>query len=343
MIYRFALPDLGEGVAEGEVIEWLVEPGQTVAADDPIAEVGTDKVDVEIPSPVTGVIAKLSVAAGQTVPVGTVLAEIATEDVPADGSSPSAPAAAAGNLATRLGVDLASMPTRGSRPAATEVREARETGDGGQRRRTTIARRLTAAAAVPTVTNVWEVDFEAVIATGTRPLTAVAHASVVALGEQRTLNAWGEDDGSVREHEEVHLGIATQAPQGLVVPVVHDAQLMPAGELEAAIAAVTTAAREGRARPDELSGSTFTISSAGRLAGEFATPLLNLPEVAILGLYRVRPRAVVVDGEVAVRQMANLSIGFDHRAVDGLAAATFLARVGELVSGWSIGEESGDA
>ncbi|HEV7786921.1 MAG TPA: 2-oxo acid dehydrogenase subunit E2, partial [Thermoanaerobaculia bacterium] len=274
-----------------------------------------------------------------------VLAEIATEDAPAGAADGllSAPAPAAGNFAARLGVDLASMPTRGSQPAATEVREAHETRDGGRSRRITIARRLTAAAAVPTVTNVWEVDFEAVLSTGTRPLTAVAHATVVALSEQRTLNAWGEADGGVREHEEVHLGIATQGPQSLVVPVVHNAQLMSAGELEAAIATVTTAAREGRARPDELSGSTFTITSAGRLAGEFATPLLNLPEVAILGLYRVHPRAVAVDGEVAVRQRANLSIGFDHRAVDGLAAATFLARVAELVSSWPIGEEAGDA
>jgi pyruvate/2-oxoglutarate dehydrogenase complex dihydrolipoamide acyltransferase (E2) component len=364
MLHRFALPDLGEGIAEGEVIAWLVEPGQTVAADEPLVEVSTDKVDVVIPSPVAGEIRELCVEAGQLVAVGTVLLEIAAEaassagaaggpeagDPPAAGApggreagGPPAAGEAGGEpgvtpvvreLATRLGVDLASIRASGGGPAsAHDVRAAaRAPGSGG---RATIARRLTEAAAIPVVTNVDAADFEAVVAAGETPLVAVASAVVRALAEHPQMNAWAVSGGGAREHERVHLGVATQTPRGLVVPVVRDADRLSVAELGHALRATTAKAREGRAAPGELRGSTFTITSAGRLAGLFATPLLNLPEVAILGLYRIESRPVVRDGQVVARRVANLSITFDHRALDGLAAAAFLARVIELIESWS--------
>jgi pyruvate/2-oxoglutarate dehydrogenase complex dihydrolipoamide acyltransferase (E2) component len=319
MVYRFALPDLGEGVAEGTLLAWLVEAGDAVAADQAIAEVGTDKVDVVIPSPVAGVVRSLCVDAGELVPVGTVLAEIATNA----GASPDrdeAAATGAERLASRLGVDVLGPPA------------AAPPSPRGSR--VTIARRLTEAASVPTVTNVDAADFDAVHAAGQAPLPVVARATVVALGEHPELNSWGRPDGSRDQRSGVQLGVATQAPSGLVVPVVRDAEGLSAPALQTAISDVTSAAREGRALPNDLRGSTFTITSAGRRAGMLATPLLNLPEVAILGLYRVEQRVVVRDGAVVTRWMANLSVTFDHRAVDGAAAAAFLGRVIELIEAW---------
>jgi pyruvate/2-oxoglutarate dehydrogenase complex dihydrolipoamide acyltransferase (E2) component len=325
MVHRFALPDLGEGVAEGTLVEWLVKPGDAVAADQPIAEVSTDKVDVQIPSPVQGTVAALCVEAGELVPVGTVLAEIKTETV------------GAARVDTLLGIDLASLPEdpkEAEPPSRTGAAKARTSTVAGRSGRATIARRLIEAAAVPTVTNVVEAEFEAVRAAGAPLLTVFAHATVTALREHPQLNAWGKPNGSTEQRDEVNLGVATQAPSGLVVPVVHDAQSLAAEQLGTAIAEVTAAAREGRARPEDLRGSTFTITSAGRLAGLFATPLLNLPEVAILGLYSLQQRAVVRDGAVVPRWMANLSITFDHRALDGMVAAQFMARLVELIESW---------
>lgn len=335
MIYRFTLPDLGEGVAEGEILRWSVTAGQQVAEDDPLLEVETDKAGVEIPSPVAGSVVAVHGEPGDVVAVGTVLVEIEVTD-----AAPAAPAAPAKTpqatpgvrrLARELGVDLGAVGGTGPGGRITEddVRGGGSAAASSSRR--TIARRLTEAAAVPTVTNVDDADFEAVRATGVSPLVALARACVVALAEHPALNAWnpgGPQDG-------VHLGIATQTDRGLVVPVVRDAHTLDLDALAAAITDRAAAARDGRAAPADLRGSTFTITSAGRLAGQFSTPLLNLPEVAILGLYRIEPRAVVRDGQIVARHTANLSITFDHRALDGLDAATFLARVIALLQNWN--------
>lgn len=370
MPFRFALPDLGEGVAEGEILRFLVAAGDEVAEDDPLVEVETDKAGVDIPSPVAGRVLAVHGAPGDVVPVGTVLVEIAVDGEEPDPAAPAASAASAASssaasssggvwplradptpvaatprvrqLARELGVDLAAVTGTGPEGRASEadVRAAVPAGapgaatGGGPRR--TIARRLTEAAAVPTVTNVDDCTFDAVRTAGVSPLVAVARACAVALGEHPRLNAWAVD-GELRPQPAVHLGVATQTDRGLVVPVVRDAADLGLDGLAAAIAAVTTAAREGRAAPEDLRGSTFTITSAGRQAGLFSTPLLNLPEVAILGLYRLEPRPVVREGAVAIATMANLSITFDHRVLDGLDAAAFLARVEELLETWPSG------
>lgn len=183
---------------------------------------------------------------------------------------------------------------------------------------------------MPTVTAVDAADFTDVRAAGTGLLAATAHACVLALKEQPELNAWFRDERVIR-HEDIHLGIATETSDGLVVPVVRDADERTLADLVHTIDELASAAREGRLGRSEMRGSTITITSAGRLAGEFATPLLNLPEVAIVGLYRVGPRPVVRDGEVVVREVGNLSITFDHRAADGRDAARLMARIVELI------------
>jgi pyruvate/2-oxoglutarate dehydrogenase complex dihydrolipoamide acyltransferase (E2) component len=356
-MYQFKLPDLGEGIAEGEVVEWLVGEGESVEADQPLLEVVTDKATVEIPSPVSGTVSAIRVEAGGTVPVGTVLIEIDTGSTTA--APPSAPAGERGDvlalpavrrLARRLAVDLATVtPTGpGGRITEEDVRAAApaEAGsaaaappteaDGvplrGVRRH--IARHLTAASTVPSVTNVDEADFSAVHVAGVPPIVAVASACVRALEQHPQLNQWLVDGERLVSHRQVHLGIATQTDAGLVVPVVREAHRLSVEKLQAEITRVAEAARAGALSADQLRGSTFTITSAGRLAGLFATPLLNVPEVAILGLYRIADRPVVRDGEIVARPVGNVSITFDHRALDGRDAAEFLARVVELLERW---------
>ena len=318
------------------MVEWLVAPGQQIAADEPIVEVSTDKADVVIPSPLAGTVVRLGVEAGRAVPVGTTLAEIEDGELADEGDAAPKPVALPGvrGLARRLGVDLTTVPPSGPNGRVTEADV--EAAAGGQEAgsRATIARRLTAAAAVPTVTNVDAADFEAVRAAGRSPLGAFTQAVVLALRDHPRLNAWRLEDGSVVESTDVHVGVATQTEKGLLVPVVRDAHLLAVDDLEVALATSSDEARTGRAHPDQLRGSTITVTSAGRQAGMFATPLLNLPEVAIVGLYRIEPRPVVRDDTVVVRRMANLSVTFDHRALDGMHAADFLARVIEIIERW---------
>lgn len=363
MAYRLELPDLGEGVVEGEIVRWLVAPGDEVDEDTLLVEVLTDKASVEIPSPVAGRVVATYGEPGTVVSVGTALVEIETADEPAadvDASDAERPAAgepvgapgeaprsatalalpAVRRLARELGVDLGTV--RGSGPdgriTEEDVRAAAAEGAAAGARagtpltgvRRTIARRLSEAAAVPTVTAVDAADFTDVRAAGIGLLAATAHACVLALKERPALNAWFRDERVIR-HDDIHLGIATETSDGLVVPVVRDADERSLADLAHTIDELASAAREGRLGPSEMRGSTITITSAGRLAGEFATPLLNLPEVAIVGLYRVGPRPVVRDGEVVVREVGNLSITFDHRAADGRDAARLMARIVELI------------
>lgn len=376
--YQFTLPDLGEGIAEGEVTAWLVVEGDVVEEDTMLLEVETDKATVEIPSPVAGTVTTLGATEGEIVAVGDVLVEfeVAEDAVSATTAPPQASTAPAATsspatrapegtaegraaapqalpavraLARRLDVDLGSVTGSGPSGRVTED-DVREAATGGAvpaataddaspaaSPRRTIAARLTRAAGIPTVTNVDDVELERVLAAGISPLTALARAVVVSLADHPRLNAFAEDGVNLVPQAQVHLGVAAQTDRGLMVPVVRDAQDHDVEALAAAIADVTERAREGHSRPGELGGSTFTLTSAGRLAGLFSTPLLNPPEVAILGIYRVEPRPVVREGEVVVRRMSNLSITFDHRVLDGMDAARFLAQVRQVLEGWPAG------
>jgi pyruvate dehydrogenase E2 component (dihydrolipoamide acetyltransferase) len=333
--YEFRLPDLGEGVAEGEIVRWLVAEGQDVAEDDPLVEIQTDKATVEVPSPAAGRVSRILVEEGAVVPVGELLVVIGGETLePGPGvSRPRVQATpAVRKLAGELGVDLAALAAEG--PIGEEaVRAAAGTAVGrreplrGVRR--AVAEHLSRShREVPAVTVVEECDFTHLARRrGDRSyLPFVVHAVAAALGRHEALNARLDGDAIVYL-DAVHVGIAVQTDAGLVVPVVHEAPARSVDDLAVEVARLSEGARSGTLRPEELRGSTFTISSAGRLGGLFATPIVNHPEVAILGLHRIGPRPAVIDGAILVREIGLLSCTFDHRVVDGAVASAFLLDV----------------
>ena len=339
MAYEFKLPDLGEGLTEGEVARWLVSEGQEIGEDDPLLEVQTDKTTVEVPSPAAGRVARILVAEGEVVPVGTVLVVIGDDDAPPATESPPQTAARATPLVRRiaqeLGVDLGSVEATGpggrvtekdvrrAAPGAAPPGEGRREPLRGVRRQ--IAERLTRAhREVPSVTYAEECDFTGVDLKRLVPL--VLKACAASLQEFPELNARLEGDEIVY-FDRYDLGVAVQTEQGLVVPVVRGCDTTSLDELEAEVQRLADAARAGELKPEELRGSTFTVTSAGKLGGIFVTPLVNYPEVAILGVHRIGPRPVVRDGEIAVRQVGNVSVTFDHRVVDGARAAEFALSV----------------
>jgi len=342
--YEFKLPDLGEGLTEGEVARWLVAEGDVVAEDDPLVEIQTDKTTVEIPSPASGPVTRILVEAGEVVPVGTVLVVIGGE---ADRPEPPAPAGRiqatplVRRVARELDVDLATVtPTGpGGRVTEDDVRAAAGAGPEpapaeGRREplrgvRRQIAEHLTRAhREIPAVTFVEECDFTGVDLPLLLPL--VLRATAHSLREYPELNARLEGDEIVYL-DRYDLGIAVQTDQGLVVPVVRSCDTRPVEELRAEIDTLAERARAGTLEPAELRGSTFTVTSAGKLAGLLVTPLINAPEVGILGVHRIAPRPVVRDGEVVARPVGNISVTFDHRVVDGARAAAFaLAVIGRL-------------
>jgi pyruvate/2-oxoglutarate dehydrogenase complex dihydrolipoamide acyltransferase (E2) component len=359
MAYEFKLPDLGEGLTEGEVARWLVAEGQEIAEDDPLVEIQTDKTTVEIPSPAAGVVSSILVAEGAVVPVGTVLvvigadgadgADSAEREVPAppkrvSGSEPQTPEAGARagratplvrKIARELGVDLASLSGTGPGGRITEA-DVRSAAEGqvaqshkppeGRREplrgvRRLVAEHMTRAhREVPAVTWVEECDFSHVDLALLVP--TLLKACAAALHEFPELNARLDGDAIVYL-DRYDLGVAVQTEQGLVVPVVRDCATRSVDELDAELRRLADAARAGALEPQELRGSTFTVTSAGKLAGLFQTPIVNHPEVAILSVGRIAERPVVRDGAVATAPIGYVSVTFDHRVVDGARAAGF--------------------
>ncbi|MGH9134324.1 MAG: dihydrolipoamide acetyltransferase family protein [Ilumatobacteraceae bacterium] len=411
-VHVVRLPDVGEGVAEAELVEWHVAVGDEVTAESVLAEVMTDKATVEITSPVTGVVTFLSGDPGDVLAVGSDFVGIETGAESADGEQPPPPsaveqspsavdeqpaavdelppppppetpapasvaAAPAGEPAEHalaapavrqraldLGIDLRLVPGSGPegrithsdldgflergttsashRPAVSDA--TREVPVIGLRRK--IAERVAASAShIPHITYVDEVDVTAVedlratlvgAAGPTDPkltfLPFLARAMVLAASEQPHLNATFDDDaGVITTSDAVHIGIATQTSNGLVVPVVRHAESLDIWDTAREIARVSEAARNGTATRDELTGSTITITSLGALGGIATTPIINRPEVAIVGVNKMQVRPVW-DGLVfAPRKMMNLSSSFDHRIVDGWDAATFVQRIKALL------------
>ena len=351
MAYEFKLPDLGEGLTEGEIARWLVSVGQEVAEDDPLVEVQTDKTTVEIPSPAAGKVARILVEEGQVVPVGTVLVVIGEDGVapaavpeeqPRAEPAPQQEAAEASatddgkvratplvrKIARELGVDLGSLTGTGPQGRITEqdVRGAAARGGEGRREplrgiRRLIAEHMTRAhREVAPVTWVEECDFGGLDLKLLVPLTLKAAAE--ALKEFPELNARLEGREIVYL-DRYDLGFAVQTEQGLVVPVVRDVDSRSLEEVDMEVHRLAEAARAGELKPKELRGSTFSVTSAGKLAGLFQTPIVNHPEVGILSLGRIADRPVVRDGEIHVRPVGYLALTFDHRVVDGARAAAF--------------------
>jgi pyruvate/2-oxoglutarate dehydrogenase complex dihydrolipoamide acyltransferase (E2) component len=334
--YEFKLPDLGEGLTEGEIARWLVSEGQEIAEDDPLVEIQTDKTTVEIPSPAAGRIARILVQEGEVVPVGSVLVVIGDGAVEQDrpaGPEPERVRATplVRRLAQELGVELESLAGSGPQGRITEEdvrrsapgREGRREPLRGVRRQ--ISEHLTRAhREIPAVTVVEECDFSRVDLDLLLP--SVLRAVAQSLKEYPELNARLEG-GEIVYLDRYDLGVAVQTEQGLVVPVVRDCDTASVDELAAEVRRLAERARAGTLDPQELRGSTFTVTSAGKVSGLFATPLINHPEVGILGIHRIGPRPVVRDDEVVVRPIGNLSVTFDHRVVDGARAGEFALAV----------------
>ena len=335
--YELKLPDLGEGLTEGEIARWLVSEGQEVAEDDPLVEIQTDKTTVEIPSPAAGKVTQILVEEGKVVPVGTVLVVIGGDGAQAE-TTPSTAAAPqhqqkgratplVRKIAQELGVDLDSLTGTGPGGRITEEdvrgaaspREGRREPVRGVRR--LIAEHMSRAhREVPAVTWVEECDFSGVDLR--RGVATTLKACAEALAEFPELNARLEGDEIVYL-DRYDLGIAVQTEQGLVVPVVRGCDSRSVDELQRDVERLAAAAREGTLAPEELRGSTFTVTSAGKVAGLFQTPIVNHPEVAILSVGRIAERAVVRDGEIRTAPIGYISVTFDHRVVDGARAAEF--------------------
>lgn len=393
--HAIKVPDLGEGIAEVELVAWRVQPGDTVAEDQVLADVMTDKATVEIPSPVAGRVLALGGEVGRQLAVGAELIRIDVEaqgeavQVPAAPARAPAPAPAAAtaaatsapavrtppsagkplaapavrNRAAVLGIDLQQLPGSGAegrilhedldawllrrqgaqapgRPRYAERHDEEAVPVTGVRRR--IAQRMQdAMRRIPHFTYVEEVDVTELELLRARLnerwgserahltlLPLLVRAIVLAVPRFPQINARFDDEtGVLTRHGAVHAGIATQTAVGLMVPVLRHAEARDPWSSATEIARLAEAARAGRATRDELSGSTLTITSLGALGGIASTPIINAPEVAIVGVNRIVQRPVMKDGAVVARRMMNLSSSFDHRVVDGQLAAEFVQAV----------------
>ena len=405
----FKLPDIGEGVVEGEVVQWHVAAGDTVTEDDPIVDVMTDKATVTIPSPVTGVVTSLSGDVGDMVAVGSTLVEFASAADAAPASQPEAEPEAASSPTPPPAPEPAADPTpaptaakpapapaaasskilaspairRRAREAGVDLSQVRGSGPAGRVRHADLDAYIAADGAVTGAapssystkrTDVTEVKvvglrrkiaeqmtiskstiphfsyFEEVDVTELEALRQVLNASrdesqpkltylpfiMLALSrimpEHPECNANYDDQGGVvARHGAVHIGIATQTDRGLYVPVVKHVEAMDAWQAAAEMQRVASAARDGTASLEDLTGSTFTITSLGRDGGLGATPIINHPEVAILGVHKARDMPVVRDGQIVVRRIMNLSSSFDHRVVDGADGAALVQHLRRML------------
>ena len=411
-IFAFKLPDIGEGVVEGEVVEWMVSVGDSVKEDDPILSVMTDKATVEIPSPTDGVVKSIVGEPGTILAVGQVCIEFETdgegnasveepanepvkEEAPAPAPEPAPkseptpepkakPAAAPTPVvvaasgerplaspavrqrARESGIDLsgvsgsgpagrithgdldswkeAGSPVAAAGPSRTALTGVTEVPVIGLRRK--IAESMTASySTIPHFSYFEEVDItdletlrvhlNASRTDGQPKLTYlpfIMQGLVKALGENPVCNALYDDEkGVVSRHEAVHLGIATQTDRGLYVPVVKHVEAQDIWESASQMQRVSQAARDGTASLDELSGSTFTITSLGRMGGLGATPIINKPEVGILGVHNAVDTPVVRNGQIVIRKMLRLSSSWDHRVVDGWDGAVLVQRLKTLL------------
>ena len=404
MAFVFNFPDVGEGIHEGRVVEWLVAEGDTVAEDQAMLKVETDKAVVELPSPRTGTVLRLHVTADAAIFVGDALVTIGSpgEELPEDDAPPvesesasasapvvveaDAPAEHANSarrplatprtraLARKLGVDLSQIVGSGSggRISDEDVQRAADRGGStpavpvapvgvvaatadGEVERVPIShlRKIIANAMRASkhnaahVTHVDEADVTDLVAhyrrakpvieerTGTRftLLPFFIKALVATLEKYPIFNASvDEEQQEILFKKYYNIGVAVDTPEGLIVPVIRDADRKDMVELAAEVADKAERARSRQLALDEIRGGSCTLTNIGPLGGVFATPIINQPELAIVGLHAIKERPEVVDGEIAIRKMMYLSISFDHRYIDGAEAARFMSDMVRLVS-----------
>ena len=414
--FVFKLPDIGEGVVEGEVVQWHVSVGDSVSEDDPIVDVMTDKATVTIPSPVSGVISSLSGDVGDMIAVGSSLMEIdsegeggvpAAEDTeeqepvsdpdppkvpepapapkaPEPAPAPKAPEPAPSEIQTQTGRVLASPAVRKrARENDVDLSNVRGSGPAGRIRHADLDAFIAAGGAVsgappmayslkrtevtpvkvvglrrkiseqmslsksriPHFSYFEEVDITELenlrqILNSTRdetqpkltylPFIMLALAKI--MPDHPECNAHFDDEaGVVNRNAAVNLGIATQTDRGLYVPVVKHVESMDIWKTASEMQRVSGSARDGSASLDELTGSTFTITSLGREGGLGATPIINHPEVAILGVHKAREMPVARNGAIVIRRIMNLSSAFDHRVVDGADGASLIQHLKRML------------
>jgi len=418
--YEFKLPDIGEGIAEAEIVAWHVKVGDTIAEDQQIADMMTDKATVEMESPVAGKVVQLAGEVGDQIPIGSVLAVIETEGAPPAGEAP-APAPAKEEVpiadgaaeptpaqaeeiptaavetpkeaprapeprvepevakkesggahvlaspavrarARDLGIDLGQVKTTGDRirhsdldayllynggsvsgRSAAAPRKDETIKVVGLRRK--IAENMAEAnLRIQHFTLVEEFDVTALEEArqmmnrdrGSNPKLTLLPFLITALSrglaDWPMLNATFDDEAMViTRHGPVHMGMATQTPNGLMVATISDAQSKSVWQLASEISRLSEAARTGKATREELSGATFTISSLGPMGGITSTPVVNPPQVAIVAVNKIEDKLVPLDGEIEVRKRMNLSLSCDHRVVDGWDAASFMQALKPLI------------
>nr|WP_319355173.1 dihydrolipoamide acetyltransferase family protein [Streptomyces turgidiscabies] len=328
----FLLPDLGEGLVEAEVLEWTVAVGDSVTHDQTVVEVETAKSVISLPSPFAGTVTALHCPAGEMVKVGAPLLSVA-EAAPENDSGAVLTGYGTGGARRAMSNGAPTLVEQGSRgsqwsDAATAAREpglripldaAAEKFVRGHR-------------GTPAVTIWADADATALLAArdalGTGLLPLLAGACLAGLAAFPQLNSRVDDIRSeIVRLPQVHLGFAAQTDDGLVVPVVRDADRLPPADLAAELRRLTGLARRGELPAAHRTGGTFTLNNYGVLGVDGATPILNHPQTAMLGVGRLVERPWAVDGRVEVREVVNLSLTFDHRVCDGGTAAGFLRHV----------------
>jgi pyruvate/2-oxoglutarate dehydrogenase complex dihydrolipoamide acyltransferase (E2) component len=379
-IVDVTMPQMGVSVAEGTVVAWRVAVGDRVEAEQTVCEISTDKIDTEVPSPVSGVVAEIVVGVEETVEVGVVLARIAAGDAILPPPDAPAPPRANGRrryspvvqrIAAEHAIDLSAVvgtgrdgrvrkqdvlalvDANGSEPAEPPMHiespyrpdpePVAPAGAGLSRMRRQIGEHMKRSLDTAATCTTWiEVDMGRVEAArarlGVTALAFVARATIDALREHPALNAWLDGDRYTRV-DDVNLGIAVSlGDDGLIVPVIHRAHELSVEGLAARIRDVARRARERELSSDEVAGGTFTITNPGQYGSIMATPIINQPQVGILDLEAVVKRPVVLtDGDgndaIAIRPMTILGLSWDHRALDGVLSAQFLASVKRHLEG----------
>jgi 2-oxoglutarate dehydrogenase E2 component (dihydrolipoamide succinyltransferase)/2-oxoisovalerate dehydrogenase E2 component (dihydrolipoyl transacylase) len=376
------MPQLGESIAEGTIVKWLIPVGGRIDKDQPLLEVETDKVALEIPSPAAGFLTEVLAQEGEKVPIGTVLARL-EETAPISGvinrvgGMVVRPTAAeegqeryspvVRQLAKEHGVDLAQVTGTGTGGRVTkkdvldyvakreplgapvaqarcneEQRAPRATGPRGEElggeeilpftpMRKTIAERMVKSRQTSAhVATFFEADFSGIAKVREQHrltyLPFVVHAVAQAIKQVPVMNSsWGENGIIVKR--DVHMGIAVALEEGLLVPVVRQADRKSVTQLAKEIADLAERARSKRLSPEEVQDGTFTITNHGGFGSLFSTPIIHQPQIAIMGVGAVQKRPVVINDAISIRPMCYLSLSFDHRVIDGATADQFMAKV----------------
>lgn len=392
------MPQMGESVAEGTIQKWLVHEGDHVEKEQPIVEISTDKIDTEVPSPVSGTLKKILYPEGKTIPVQTVIARIDADGVKEDAGVSREKTGEARKVETVKSTETAEkeeevekryspLVRKLAKEYAVDLGKVKGTGEGGrvtkkdimdyvaarpgaapapptepekkisgreitiplsQKRRLTAERMVQSKRMAAHVTTVFEIDMTRIDryrelnkahlkAEGIHLtyLPFITYAAVRAIKDHPVINASWTDEGIVQKNY-TNIGIAVSLEDGLIVPVIKEAEKKDLLQLAREIQDIASRARAKRLKPEDVQGGTFTITNYGINGSLFGTPIILQPQVAILGVGAVSKRPVVIEDAIAIRPMVYLSLSFDHRVMDGAHADMFLRTVKNILEGWEV-------